>query len=146
MAAITTATLLTAGIASASIDHPGNPGRVMLEWYLDGAKKVTAATDTLNFFDIPAYCGMIIDAASIKTIKTGTASSTIDLQINTTDITGLTGWVADATPGTELVKLASGANTVINTTTAAPLDFQCNTGGVGSGQYRVRVWGVLLQA
>lgn len=146
MAAKTIANLRSAGLAPASTDTHGFPGKVILDFTLDGSKLAVASTDTVDFFELPAYAGMIVEAAAITVVRAGTASGTIDLQIGGTDITGLTGWASDATAGTKLVKLATAANTVINTTTASYVRLQQNTAGLGNGLIRVRVFGTLYEA
>jgi hypothetical protein len=63
-----------------------------------------------------------------------------------TAVTGLTAWAGDAAAGTKLVKLATGANSVISTTTSNFVKLQFSTAAAGSGKYRVRVFGRLLEA
>jgi hypothetical protein len=134
----------------------------MLDFELDGAKMAVAATDTVDFFEIPALAGFIIHAAAITVVRAGTASGTVDVQIGGADVTGLTGWATDAAAGTQLVKVASGtvAGTnaadvvtgtnvparVINTSSASYIRLQQNTAALGSGLIRVRVFGTLLAA
>lgn len=144
MATFTTAQMKAVGVNPAGTDCVAFPGPIVLEYILDASKKTTAATDIVTFFDIPAYSGMIIDAASVAVLSAGTATSTIDIGIAGTDITGLTAF--DAAVVAETIKLASGANTIITTGTASSLTMQINTAGLGSGVYRVRVFGTLLDA
>jgi hypothetical protein len=97
---------------------------------------------------IPAFSAIEVVGASIKTIKAGTASTTIDMQLHGTDVTGLTAWAADATAGTRLFKVATAGAT--NTEVAAGSDLtvklQINVGGLGTGEYRVRLWGTTFEA
>jgi len=162
MAAKTIANLRTAGLAPASTDRASFPGEIMLDFELDGSKMAVAATDTVDFFEIPAYAGFVVHAAAITVVRAGTATGTVDLQIGGADVTGLTGWATDATAGTQLIKVASGtvagtetggdvAGTnvparVINTTAASYIRLQQNTAALGSGLIRVRVFGTLLAA
>lgn len=146
MAAYTIAQMQAVGVAAGAYDEPGTPGGFVAEYLLDGSKKVTAATDTVAFLEIPAYAGMIVDAASIEVVKAGTATGTVDIQLDGTDVTGLTGWATDAAAGTKLVKLASAANTIVNTTAATTVKLQLNTVGLGAGVLKVRLYGTLLQA
>jgi hypothetical protein len=146
MAALTIAQLRAAGLAPASTDIPAYPGDIILDFELDGSKFAVAATDTVDLFEIPALAGFIVKAAAITVLRPGTATGTIDIQLVTTDVTGLTAWAADATAGTKLVKLATAANTAVNTGTATYIRLQQNTAALGSGWIRVRVFGTLLQA
>lgn len=146
MAAFTTAQMLASGIQAAGTDKPATPGPIMLEYVLDGAKKAIAATDTVDIFDIPAFAGAIVDAAAVTVITPGTASGTVAIQIGGSSVTGLTAWATDAAAGTKLVKLASGANTVVNTGTASAVRLLQSTAGLGTGKIRVRVWLTLLEA
>lgn len=146
MAAITIATARANGVAPGAITPVGTPGVFMLEYVVDSAKQAVAAADTLDFFEIPAYAGIVVDGASIEVVKAGTASGTIDIQLVTTDVTGLTGWASDAAAGTKLVKLATAGNTVVNTSSATYLRLQQNTAAMGGGVYKVRVWGTLFSA
>jgi hypothetical protein len=45
-----------------------------------------------------------------------------------------------------LVKLATAANSLINTTASGFVKMQVLTGGAGAGKYRVRVFGRILEA
>lgn len=146
MAAYTIAQLRAAGVAPGATSEHSFPGDLFIDYTFDGSKLTTAATDTLDFFEIPAYAGFIVTAAAITVVRAGTASGTMDIQLAGTDVTGLTAWATDATAGTKLVKLASAANTVVNTSSASYLRLQQNTAGLGRGIVRVRLWGTLLDA
>lgn len=146
MADYTIAQLRTAGIQPASTDTFGLPGFIMLDYEFDGSKRSTAATDTIQMFELPALTGAIVHAAALTVVRPGTASATADIQLNTTDVTGLTAWALDAAAGTKLVKLATAANTIVNTGSATGIRLQINTAGVGQGRFRVRVWLTLLDA
>jgi hypothetical protein len=162
MAAKTIANLRTAGLAPASTDRASFPGEIMLDFELDGAKMAVAATDTVDFFEIPAYAGFVVHAAAITVVRAGTATGTVDIQIGGADVTGLTAWATDAAAGTQLIKVASGtvAGTetggvvtgtnvparIINTSSASYVRLQQNTAALGSGLIRVRVFGTLLAA
>jgi hypothetical protein len=154
MAAKTIANLRTAGLAPASTDRASFPGVVMMDFELDGSKLAVAATDTVDFFEIPALAGFIIHAAAVTVVKPGTATGTMDIQIGGADAKGLTGWATDAAAGTQLVKVALGTvasadNTpasVVNTSSASYIRVQQNTAALGSGIVRVRVFGTLIAA
>lgn len=146
MADYTTAQLRSVGIQPASTDRASFPGPVVLDFDFDGTKRTTAAADTLAFFDIPALSGFIVRAASLTIIRPGTATGTADIQLAGTDVTGLTAWALDAAAGTQLIKLATAANTVVNAGSASTLRVQVNLVGVGTGRFRVRVFGELLTA
>jgi len=151
MANYTVAQLRAVGISPAGMDRAGGPGTVVLEYEFDGAKRSTAAADTVDLFEIPAYAGFIVDAATVSTVRPGTATVTVAVTIGAaaaagTAVTGLTAWAGDAAAGTKLVKLATAANTVISTTTSNFLKLQFGTVGAGTGRYRVRIFGTLLEA
>lgn len=146
MADYTTAQLRTVGIQPAGTHPMSFPGYTIIDYEFDGSKRSTAATDTLAFFDLPALTGAIVHAAALTVVRPGTASATADIQLNTTDVTGLTAWALDAAAGTQLVKLATAANTIVNTGSATTMRLQINTAGVGQGKFRVRVWATLLGA
>jgi hypothetical protein len=146
MAAKTIANLRTAGLAPASTDRASFPGEVILDFELDGSKLAVAAADTVDMFEIPAYAGFIVTAAAVTVVRPGTATGTMDIQVGGTDVTGLTAWATDAAGGTQLIKLATAANTVVNTTTASYVRVQQNTAALGSGLVRVRVFGKVLSA
>ena len=135
-------------IQPAGIDIHGLPGHFMLEYRLLGDESgiTTAATDTIEMFTIPTVTGVQLFGAGIRTLTPGTASTTIDIQLNTTDVTGLTAWAADATAGTKLVKVATAANTLVATTVDLTMKLQVNVAGLGSGEWIVRVWGVSFDA
>jgi hypothetical protein len=146
MTAKTIANLRTAGLAPASTDRASFPGEVMMDFELDGSKLAVAATDTVDFFEVPAYAGFIVTAASVTVVRPGTATGTMDIQVGGADVTGLTAWATDAAAGTQLIKLATAANTVVNTTAASYVRVQQNTVALGSGLIRVRVFGKVLAA
>lgn len=146
MAAKTIANLRTAGLAPASTDRASFPGEVMMDFELDGSKLAVAAADTVDFFEVPAYAGFIVTAASVTVVRPGTATGTMDIQVGGADVTGLTAWATDAAAGTQLIKLATAANTVVNTTSASYVRVQQNTAALGSGLVRVRVFGKVLSA
>lgn len=146
MTAKTIANLRTAGLAPASTDCASFPGEVMMDFELDGSKLAVAATDTVDFFEVPAYAGFIVTAASVTVIRPGTATGTMDIQVGGADVTGLTAWATDAAAGTQLIKLATAANTVVNTTAASYVRVQQNTAALGAGRVRVRVFGKVLAA
>lgn len=136
-------------IAPAAISHPGVDGHTMWEYTLDGnAGRTVAATDTVDFWELPANAGVIVQAASVETKIAGTASATMDIQIapggTPADVTGLTAWALDATAGTKLVKFATAAN-VATHTAATTFRIQVNTAGLGAGKWVVRVYGVLAR-
>lgn len=146
MPAYTTAQLRTVGIQPAATDPAGFPGYMLFAYEFDGAKRTTVATDTFDLFDLPAFAGLIVHAAAVTIVRPGTATGTLDLQIAGTDVTGLTAWALDAAAGTKLVKLATAANTTVNTGTATAIRGQINTVGVGNGKFRIRVWATMLSA
>lgn len=151
MANYTIAQLKTVGIQPASTDLASFPGVVTLEYFFDGTKRSTATSDTVDLFEIPAYAGLVVDAAAVTVVAAGTASCTIGVTLGAsgaagTAVTGLTAWAADAAAGTKLVKLATAANSVISTTTSNFVKLQFSTAAAGSGKYRVRVFCKLLEA
>lgn len=135
-------------IQPAGIDIHGLPGHFMLEYRLlgDDSGITTVATDTIEIFTVPTLTGIEVFGASLKTIKAGTASSTLDIQLNTTDVTGFTAWALDATAGTQLVKVATGADTLVATSSDLTMKVQINTGGLGAGEWIIRVWGITFGA
>lgn len=146
MADITIAQLRAAGLAPASTDRAGFPGDIILDFEIDGAKRAVAAADTVSFFEIPDKAGMLIQGAAVTVVRPGTATGTVDIQLGGVDVTGLTAWATDAAAGTQLVKLASAANTVINAGSASFVRLQQNTVALGGGCLRVRVFGKLFSA
>ena len=151
MANYTIAQLRSVGINPAGTDFVGTPGPFYIEYEFDGAKRSTAANDTADMFEFPAYAGVVIDGAAVTTVKAGTASTTISITLGAaaaagTAVTGLTAWAADAAAGTKLVKLATATNSLINTTASGFVKLQVLTGGAGAGKYRVRVFGRILEA
>ena len=143
MATYTTAQMRTAGVFPAATDLAATPGQIMLEYLIDGSKKTIAATDFVEFYDIPTYSGFVVEAASITVLNAATASCTVDLGIAGTDITGLTGFDATSTAGTQ-VKLATAVNSVVTTSSASKLTMQFNTAGLGNGILKVRIFGKQL--
>lgn len=146
MANKTIADLRAAGLAPASTDCASFPGDIMLDFEIDGAKLAVAATDTVSFFEIPDLAGMIVQAAAVTVARPGTATGTVDIQLGGTDVTGLTAWATDAAAGTQLVKMATAANTVVNAGAASYVRLQQNTAALGSGCLRVRVFGKMVSA
>lgn len=151
MANYTIAQLRSVGINPAGTDFVGTPGPFYIEYEFDGAKRSTVANDTADMFEFPAYAGVVIDGAAVTTVKAGTASTTISITLGAaaaagTAVTGLTAWAADAAAGTKLVKLATAANSLINTAASGFVKMQVLTGGAGAGKYRVRVFGRILEA
>jgi len=145
MATFTTAQMKTAGVNPAGQDMPGvAPGFITLEYILDASKKAVAAADIVTFYDIPTYTGLQVFGASVAVLSAGAATSTIDVGIAGTDITGLTAFDA-ATVG-ETTKLATAANSVITTSGTSSLTLQVNTAGLGQGLFRVRVYALLMTA
>jgi len=154
MANYTVAQLKAVGIQPAGSSAVATPGQVMLEYEFDGAKRSTAAADTVDLFEIPAYAGFVVRSAAVTVVTAGTATCTISVTLGAaaaagTAVTGLSGasaWAADAAAGTKLIKLATAANSVISTTTSNFVKLQFGTAGAGTGKYRVRVFGEFLEA
>lgn len=144
MATFTTAQMVAAGVPAAATNGAHINGETILDYYLDGSKKAVVAADIVTMFDIPAATGFVVSGAAITVIKPGVATATIDLGIAGTDVTGLTAFDA-VTLGTT-VKLATGANTVATTSGVSSLTAQVNTAGLGSGIFRIRVYGTLISA
>lgn len=152
MANYTIAQLKSVGIAPATSSFASAPTQdVVLEYFFDGTKRSTAAADTVDMFEIPAYAGFVVDSAAVTVVAAGTATMTVGVTLGAaaaagTAVTGLTAWAGDAAAGTKLVKLATAANSVISTTTSNFVKLQFSTAAAGSGKYRVRVFGRLLEA
>lgn len=152
MANYTIAQLKAVGIAPAATSFNSSPSLdVCLEYFFDGSKRSTAATDTVDLFEIPAYAGFVVDSAAVTVVAAGTATNTVAVTLGAaaaagTAVTGLTAWAGDAAAGTKLIKLATAVNSVISTTTSNFVKLQFGTAGVGSGKFRVRVFGRLLEA
>jgi hypothetical protein len=151
MANYTIAQLRTVGINPAGTDFEGTPGAFYVEYEFDGSKRSTVATDTVDMFEFPAFAGVVIDGAAVTTVKAGTATVTLAVTLGAaaaagTAVTGLTAWAGDAAAGTKLVKLATAANSLINTTASGFVKVQFGTAGAGAGRYRVRVFGRILEA
>lgn len=145
MATYTTAQMAASGIMPATAsDAASTPGPVIIEYFLDASKKAIAAADIVTFLDIPAATGIVVSGATLEVIVAGTATATIDVGIAGTDITGLTAFDA-ATVG-KSIKLATAANSVITTSGTSSLTLQVNTAGLGSGKFRVRVYGDIIKA
>ena len=147
----TIAQLRTVGVNPAGTDFEGTPGSFFVEYDFDGSKRSTVANDTADMFEFPAYAGVVIDGAAVTVVKAGTASATISITLGAaaaagTAVTGLTAWAADAAAGTKLVKLATAANSLINTTASGFIKMQVLTAGAGAGRFRVRVFGRILEA
>lgn len=151
MANYTIAQLRTVGINPAGTDFAGSPGPFYIEYEFDGSKRSTAANDTADMFEFPAYAGVVIEGAAVTVVKAGTATATLSVTLGATAaagtaVTGLTAWAADAAAGTKLVKLATAANSLITTTASGFVKLQVLTAGAGSGKFRVRVFGRILEA
>ena len=151
MTARTIAQYRAVGVQPAASDRASFPGGAfMLEYKLIGDQSgiTTVATDTVDIHVLPAYSGVLVTGASLKTIIAGTASSTLDIQLTATDVTGLTAWALDATAGTQLVKAATAGATNLEIIGAsdAVIRVQINTGGLGSGEWRLRIWGTAFDA
>jgi hypothetical protein len=152
MANYTIAQLKSVGIAPATASFASGPSQnVILEYFFDGVKRSTATSDTVDIFEIPAYAGFGVDSAAVTVAAAGTASCTIGVTLGAaaaagTAVTSLTAWAADAAAGTKLVKLATGAQSIISTTTSNFVKLQFSTAAAGTGKYRVRVFGRLLEA
>lgn len=144
MATFTTAQMKAAGVNSAGTDRASFPGPVVFEYILDASKKTIAAADFVTFFDIPTYTGVLITGASLAVLEAGAATSTMDVGIAGTDVTGLTAFDM-ATVG-ESTKLATAANSVITTSTASSLTMQINTAGLSRGKFRLRVYATIMTA
>lgn len=142
MATFTTADMLAAGMA-VSTDKAFTNGPFTIEFTVDGSKKTIAAGDIVNLFDIPTYCGVLIQAASVTTLVAGTASGAPEVGIAGTAATGLTGFDS-ATAGARAVKFATAANTVATTSSASAITYKQLTAGLGGGKLRIRVQGVIV--
>jgi len=146
MTAKTIDNLRSAGLTPASTDRAAFPGNVVLDFTIDGAKMAVGAADTVDFFELPAFAGMIVTAAAVTVIRPGTAAGTLAVQIGGTSVTGLTAWATDAAAGTKLIKLGTAANTVVNTGTASYVRLLQSTAALGNGLLRVRVFGTIVEA
>lgn len=148
----TIAQLKSVGIAPAASSAVGSPSyNVVLDYYFDGAKRSTVATDTVEMFEIPAFAGFVVDSAAVTVVSPGTETVTLAVTLGATGaagtaVTGLTAWDGAAVAGTKLIRLATAANSIISTTTSNFVKVQFGTVGAGSGKYRVRVMGRLLEA
>jgi len=146
MPALTIAQLRASGQAPAAADRAGFPGDIILEADVDGAKLAIGSTDTLDLFELPPRAGFIVTAAAVTVMRPGTASGVLSVQVGGSNVTGLTAWSTAAAAGTKEIKLATGANTVINTTTASFIRVLQGTAALGTGRYRIRIFGTLLEA
>lgn len=145
MATYTTAQMAAAGVMPATAsDAASTPGPVIIEYFLDASKKAIAANDVVTFLDIPANTGVVITAATLEVIVAGAATSAIAVGIAGSNVTGLTAFDA-ATVG-KSIKQASGSNSVITTSGTSSLTLQVSTAGLGSGKFRVRIYGDILKA
>lgn len=146
MANKTIANLRAVGMSPAATDRASFPGDIMLDFELDGSKLAVAAADTVEMFDIPVGAGFVVDAAAVTVVRPAVATATVDVQLAGTDVTGLTAWPIDVA-GSQLVKLATAANTHVNTSgSTTHLRVQVNAAALGSGLIRVRVFGKMLSA
>lgn len=151
MANYTIAQLRAVGINPAGTDVPATPGPFMVEYEFDGNKRSTAAADTVDIFEFPAYAGVVVESAAVTVVRAGTASCTLGITLGAaaaagTAVTGLTAWAGDAAAGTKLVKLGTAALSLINTTAAGYIKVQFSAAGAGAGKYRVRVFGRIIEA
>ena len=159
MANFTITQVRNGGNNPASVDMEGTPGAFYMEYDIDATKKpgvagvptTIAATDTVDMLELPAYAGVVIEGAAVTVVKPGTATCTIGVTLGAaaaagTAVTGLTAWAADAAAGTKLVKLATAANSLINTSAVGYVKLQFSTAAPGAGRYRVRVFGRILEA
>lgn len=142
MATYTTADMLAAGM-SVSTDQPAVSGPFTIEWIIDGSKKAIAAGDIINLLDIPTYCAVIVQGASMTTLTAGTASGAPEIGIAGTACTGLTAFDS-ATLGARAAKLATAVNTVATTSSASAITYKQLTAALGVGKVRVRVQGVIV--
>lgn len=139
MANYTVAVMKAAGVNPATLGQDLTDGYQFLDYTLDGSKKAIVATDTVEFWDFPALTGILIKAAAVTVSVPTAAAATMDVQMVATDVTGLTAFALNAAAGTQLVKLATAANTIVNTT-ATVLRLEFNTQALGAAVIRVRVW------
>jgi hypothetical protein len=153
MANYTITQLKSVGVAPATSSNTGAPSQdVCLEYFFDGSKRSTVATDTVDIFEIPAYAMFFADSAAVTVVSPGTGgAATIGVTIGAaaaagTAVTGLTAWAADAAAGTKLVKLSTAAQNNASSASANFVKLQFSSFGVGTGKYRVRVMGRLLEA
>lgn len=139
MANYTVAVMQAAGVAPATLLPDLTDGYQCLDYTIDGSKKAIVATDTVEFHVMPALTGYNIAAAAVTVVTPSGAAGTVDVQLVATDVTGLTAWSVNSAAGTQLVKLATGGNTVVNTA-ASVMRLEFNTQPLGAGVVRVRVW------
>lgn len=141
MATYTTAQMLAAGM-SVSTNQAALNGPFTIEWIIDGSKKTIASGDIVNLLDIPTYCAVIVQAATVTTMTAGTASGAPEIGIAGTACTGLTGF--DSATAGQAAKLATAANTVATTSSTSAVTYKQLTAGLGSGKLRIRVQGVIV--
>jgi hypothetical protein len=159
MANFTITQVRQGGNNPASVDMEGTPGAFYMEYDIDATKKpvvagvptTIVAADTVDMLELPPYAGVVIEGAAVTVVKAGTASCTLSVTLGAaaaagTAVTGLTAWAADAAAGTKLVKLATGSNSLINTTANGYVKLQFVAQAPGAGRYRVRVFGRILEA
>ena len=153
MANYTIAQLRAVGVNPASTDLPAPGGFLTLEYVIDGSKRSTAATDTVDLFEVPAYCSLRVLSAGVSVVKAGTATGTTGINLGAaagagTAVTGLTAWANDAAAGTKLIKYATvaAAQDITSTSTSNFVKLQFATAGLGSGILRVRILGILTEA
>jgi hypothetical protein len=148
----TVAQVRAAGLATAQNSAPSAPSQnVVLDFFFDGAKRSTVATDTLDIFEIPPFAMFFADSAALTVIQPGTTGVTVGITIGAaaaagTAVTGLTGWAGDAAAGTRLIRLATAAQNNASSASANFVKVQFSTQGAGLGKYRIRVVGRLLEA
>lgn len=144
-----TAQLRAAGVNPAGTDVAAPTGLVTLEFDFDGTRLVTAATNTVDMFEIPAHCGVVVHGATVSNVRPGTATGTLAVHIGAaaaagTAVTGLTGFNGAGAAGTRDVRLATAANTAANGATPSFLKLAFGTTGFGAGRCRVRVFCTIL--
>jgi hypothetical protein len=150
MANHTIAAFQAVEVAPASTSGGGVEGFKIFEYQLKGDAGITvSAADTVEMWELPATAGLIVNAASVETVVSGTAgAATLDVQIapggSYADVTALTGFALNGAVGTQLVKFATGANTATHTA-ATTMRVQINTAGLGKGEWIVRVYGLIAQ-
>lgn len=144
MAAFTIAQMQAAGINPGLTDAASFPGFVVIDYVIDGSKKAVASTDTVEFYTVPTGASLLILGASVYVNVAATASANFDLGIwasSHTNITGLTAFDLDAAAGTNVHKAATAANLAASTNR---LTLEMDTAALGSGNIRIRVYGILM--
>lgn len=142
MATYTTADMLAAGM-SVSTQQASLNGPFTIEWIIDGTKKAIAAGDIINLLDVPPYCAVKIEGASMTAIAAGTAAGAPEIGIAGTAITGLTAFDS-ATGGARAAKLATALNVVATTSGTSAITYKQLTAALGIGKVRVRVQGTIV--